>query len=527
MVNPSMKFFNSSTITARNLCVVAIALLVLVAGLFFYRGRGISSRAISSILSKYNEESSYAQIMADYPLNDTIFPPEIPAPTFRWINFDTGSDRWLLSFEFKDKLGRMNFQTKSTELTFTAKNWESIKERSSGTTATAHIFGVNHSTPTIIRGHAKIIFKTSKDKVGAPLFYREVKPPFEEAARDLSRIRWRFDSISSISPRIILSNPPFCGSCHSFPRDGKCFVMDMDYAGNKGSYITVEVKEQTVITADVVNTWDDYEKESNKHTNGFLARVSPDGRYVVSMVRDLFVIAYSSFGDFFFPVRGILAVYDRKNDTYYSLPGADDPEYVQCNPCWSPDGKTIVFIRAKAADDKYNTADYSMSSEESLDYLETIDGFCYDLYQIPFNDGAGGIAEPLKGASNNGMSNFFPRYSPDGNWIVYCQAKSFIMVRPDSKLHIIPAEGGESRRMKCNNQGMNSWHSWSPNSRWLVFASKRHSPFTQLFLTHIDDRGRSSPPVILSHMTDPDWAANVPEFVNTDSNAIKNIITHF
>jgi len=222
-----------------------------------------------------------------------------------------------------------------------------------------------------------------------------------------------------------------------------------------------------------------------------------------------------------------LVVYDRKNETYYPLPGADDPEYVQCNPCWSPDGKTIVFIRAKAADYKYDIENYFLYPEEGLEYLETIDGFCYDLYRVSFNDGAGGVAEPLKGASNNGMSNFFPKYSPDGNWIVYCQAKSFMMVQPDSKLHIIPAGGGESRRMKCNNRRMNSWHSWSPNSRWLVFASKRHSPFTQLFLTHIDHRGRSSPPVILSHMTAPDWAANVPEFVNTDPNAMKDIIIDF
>jgi hypothetical protein len=189
-----MKYFNSSTISHRNLYAVVIALLALVTGLFFYRERAISSKAISSILSKYNEESPYAQIMVDYPLNGTVFPPEIPPPTFRWVNLDTGSDRWLLSFEFKDKLGRMNFQTKGTEMTFSTKDWESIKERSSGTTATAHIFGINHSAPTIIRGHTKIIFETSKDKVGAPLFYREVKPPFEEAARDLSRIRWRFDS---------------------------------------------------------------------------------------------------------------------------------------------------------------------------------------------------------------------------------------------------------------------------------------------------------------------------------------------
>jgi len=527
MENHGMKYFNSGTISRRNLYSVAIAALVLVIGIFFYRERAISSKDVSSILSGYNEQTSYAPIMVDYPLDGTVFPPEIPAPVFRWINLDADSDRWLLSFEFKDELGRMNFQTNNTELTITAKNWESIKQRSSGKMTAIHIFGVNHSNPTIIRGHTKILFETSLDKVGAPLFYREVKPPFQEAARDLSRIRWRFDSISSLSPRIILSNPPVCGSCHSFSRDGKCLVMDMDYAGNKGSFVTAQVKEHTVITADEVNTWDDFEKESNQHPNGFLARISPDGRYVISMVKDLFVIAYSSFGDFFFPVRGILAVYDKKNKTYFPLPGADDPEYVHCNPCWSPDGKTIVFIRAKASEDKYDTESYYMSTEESLDYLETIDGFCYDMYRIPFNDGAGGVAEPVEGASNNGMSNFFPRYSPDGKWIVYCQAKSFIMVRPDSKLYIIPAGGGESRKMLCNNQGMNSWHSWSPNSRWLVFSSKRHSPVTQLFLTHIDNKGRSSPPVILSHLTAPDWAANVPEFVNTDPNAIKNISVHF
>ncbi len=522
-----MKYFSSSTISHRNLYAVVIALLALVIGLFFYREHAISTKAISSILLEYHQESQYAQIMVDYPLNGTVFPPEIHPPTFRWVNLDTGSDRWLLSFEFKDELGRMIFQTRSTELAFTTKDWESIKERSSGTTATAHIFGINHSAPTIIRGHGKITFETSKDKVGAPLFYREVKPPFGEAARDLSRIRWRFDSISSNSPRIVLSNPPVCGSCHSFSRNGKCLVMDMDYAGNKGSYAVVQVKEQTVITADEINTWDDYKKKSNKYTNGFLAQVSPDGRYVVGMVNDLFVITQNNFVDFFFPVRGILVVYDRENETYYPLHGADDPEYVQGNPCWSPDGKAIVFIRAKASDYQYDTDDYFLTPEEGLEYLKTIDGFRYDLYRISFNDGAGGIAEPLTGASNNGMSNFFPKYSPDGNWIVYCQAKSFMMLQPDSKLHIIPAGGGESRRMLCNNRMMNSWHSWSPNSRWLVFASKRHSPFTQLFLTHIDHRGRSSPPVILSHMTAPDWAANVPEFVNTEPDAIKNIIMRF
>jgi len=32
---------------------------------------------------------------------------------------------------------------------------------------------------------------------------------------------------------------------------------------------------------------------------------------------------------------------------------------------------------------------------------------------------------------------------------------------------------------------MNSWHSWSPNGRWLVFSTKVFSPYTQLALAQV------------------------------------------
>jgi tetratricopeptide (TPR) repeat protein len=70
---------------------------------------------------------------------------------------------------------------------------------------------------------------------------------------------------------------------------------------------------------------------------------------------------------------------------------------------------------------------------------------------------------------------------------------------------------------------MNSWHSWSPNGKWLVFSSKAHTLYTQLMLTHIDDQGHATPPVVLTHFTAPDKAANIPEFVNTPPTAISRI----
>jgi len=61
---------------------------------------------------------------------------------------------------------------------------------------------------------------------------------------------------------------------------------------------------------------------------------------------------------------------------------------------------------------------------------------------------------------------------------------------------------------------MNSWHSFSPNGRWMVFSSKANRPYTQMFLTHIDEEGHDSPAVLVENATAANRAVNLPEFVN-------------
>jgi tetratricopeptide (TPR) repeat protein len=78
----------------------------------------------------------------------------------------------------------------------------------------------------------------------------------------------------------------------------------------------------------------------------------------------------------------------------------------------------------------------------------------------------------------------------------------------------MPAAGGKARRMNCNTPLMNSWHSFSPNGRWLVFSSKSRSPYTQMFLTHLDKDGNDSPPILIDNTTASNRAVNIPEFVN-------------
>ena len=70
---------------------------------------------------------------------------------------------------------------------------------------------------------------------------------------------------------------------------------------------------------------------------------------------------------------------------------------------------------------------------------------------------------------------------------------------------------------------MNSWHTFSPNGRWLAFSSKAialHPPH----MTHIDADGNDSPAIIVDNTTAANRAVNIPEFVTFRPTAWKTSI---
>lgn len=478
----------------------------------------------------FNNKITGAPLTITYPFDGAVFPPEICSPTVRWTDPNHGVKRWLISIAFDDGSARIDNFSDGLKWTPSDRQWQVIKSHSVKQKATIIVIGVR-SLHAVSSGHSNL--RTSTDMVGAPLFYREVTLPFKEAVKDPSKIRWRFGSITKgTCPPVVLENLPVCGNCHSFSADGKTLGMDVDYANDKGSYAIVPVTKFITLDSTDIITWNDYRKEDKQPTFGLLSQVSPDGRWVASTVKDLSVFVPKpqlDFSQLFFPVKGIIALFDRTTRAFSELPGANDSTFVNSNPVWSPDGKRILFIRSRVynLNLKNGPQQVLLSEEQCADFLKNGKLFLYDIFQVPFNGGKGGQASPLIGASDNGMSNYFPRFSPDGKWVVFCRSRSFSLLQPDSKLYIVPSQGGTPRLMNCNRDLMNSWHCWSPNGKWIVFSSKTFSSYTQLFLTHIDDHGMDTPPVALEWLTSSDRAANIPEFVNAPDTAIAGIHERF
>ena len=528
-----------------------------------------------------------AKISIDYPLEGSIFPPEITPPTFLWRDPNPTARRWVVQVTFPDhteairievpgepmrvgeldpEAGPMNElleltpQQKATRTWKPdADTWARIKQHSVKSPAVIAIVGYADEGLQNTVSAGSVTLSTSRDPVGAPIFYRDVPlmlwpktekgsiqplPPFA-----IPLIKWKLRNIGQSQSRIVMEKLPTCANCHSFSADGKTLGIDLDGPKNdKGLYAIVPVAKEMSIRNDNVIRWSSFQEDpATRSTDpavkrfGFMSQISPDGQYVVTSIGPpgltnshqsslpgfapgiadrLYSMNFQGppFNQVFYPTRGILAWYDRKEGTLHPLPGADDPHYVQTSAFWSPDGKYLIFSRATARDSyPPGVPDAQYANDPNETQIQ------YDLYRIPFNGGRGGKAEPVEGASANGMSNNFPKVSPDGKWIVFVQNRNGLLMRPDSKLYMVPFDGGRARLMNCNTSLMNSWHTFSPNGRWMAFSSKARSAYTQLMLTHVDANGNDSPAIIVDNTTAANRGVNIPEFVNIAQDGIAKI----
>jgi Flp pilus assembly protein TadD len=514
-----------------------------------------------------------AGITVEYPREGSLFPVDMVAPLFQWRDAHPDATVWRVEVAFRERGPKIREWSTGEKMrvgavddalvgyvppTLTpeqadshtwrpdAKTWEEIKKHSQRAPVVIRFVGYRNKEDRQAVSSGQVTMATSADPVGAPIMYRDVPlipPPPESEERGVIKplpdsvlplIKWQLRYVSANESRTVMTGLPTCANCHSLSRDGKTLGIDVDGPQNdKGLYALIPIKPVSTMSNEYVIHWSAFSEERAQKRFGFMSQVSPDGKVVITsidvphahgtrVVDRLYNGFYRNygFGQVFFPTRGVLAWYSRDTGKLTPLPGADDPNYVQTSAFWSPDGKYVVYSRAVAKDPYapgQKAATYANDPNETQ--------IQYDLYRIPFNDGQGGTPERVVGASENGMSNNFPKVSPDGKWIVFVECKNGLLMRPDSKLYIVPFEGGAARLLNSNLPVMNSWHTWSPNGHWLAFSSKSPSLYTELYLTHIDAEGNASPAILVENATASNRAVNIPEFVNVAEGGLERIDT--
>ena len=161
-------------------------------------------------------------------------------------------------------------------------------------------------------------------------------------------------------------------------------------------------------------------------------------------------------------------------------------------PSFSHDGTKIAYVSANAIKDG------------------RLDRGPSDIYVVPYNDRAGGVATPVAGAADPKFTEYYPAFSPDDAYIAFARVAGNANSYSNSaaEIFVVPTSGGTATRFAANDPvacgktvrspgAGNDWPKWSPDVKvgangrtyyWVTFSSIRRGR-PQLFLAPMTVEG--------------------------------------
>ena len=262
----------------------------------------------------------------------------------------------------------------------------------------------------------------------------------------------------------------------------------------------------------------------------------------------------------------------KSNLIFYNLetnevtPITRDTTDLDCFPFWSPDGKYIYYVSCH-----WERRD---SIQLDFEFIKNYKDVQYNLYRKPFDEKTCtfGPRELIYDAALRNRSVTLPRVSPDGRWLMFTEGKFgvFHIWHNDADLFLLDLSQAEPitptpviryaeknlpeeilskitnnierdfaidslneaagarnplpvairNITELNSPEVESWHSWSSNSCWVILSSRRDDGnFTRPFIAHHDGNGHFSKPFELPQ-EDPQYhrqflrSYNIPEFLS-------------
>ncbi len=359
-----------------------------------------------------------------YPSHETMFPRNVYRVLFQ---YDVGATTDVYRVRFTSEFLDMSVYTTGDRWQADETTWSFLAETNAGSKVQMTVAGVDSANPTTIYESAPIDVFFSLSEVEGAIYYWSTSS--EGVMKGV---------LSEPAPTKFYTQPPSetCVACHTVSRDGRRLAVGYDGE---------TLQEVSVPARDVVVS------EGRGYEMGW-STFSPDGSLLLLANKGGLTLIDSDTGDPVGPNGGVV-----------DLGGA-----LATHPDWSPLGDYVAVAVCTKGDKNKDVEGCSVG-------------------RIPYNGGDWGAIEILQPAAGGEDNNFFPKYSPDGQWIAYVSSTGKSKDQPTSALHMIPATGGTPLELTIGNHRVgpldgvadtgSTMPTWAPTThpgtQWLALSSIR------------------------------------------------------
>ena len=312
------------------------------------------------------------------------------------------------------------------------------------------------------------------DSIDPYLTYRLIEPDYEV----WNKLQIKQRCIENWSEKILADHnlqENRCMNCHAFGNQDPNLSMVYIRGENGGAILNKDGKLRKL----------DLKKEGMVSSSVYYG-FSPSGKYV-TFSTNVIIPAFHANPD------KRLEVYDTKSDVYVadldnnriiSSSLTSDSTQLETFPTFSPNGKYIYYCTANRNGLK----------------TKNLKGLQYALVRIPFDEATGQFGTQVD-TLYKARSVCHPKISPDGRYCLFTVADygTFPIWHPEADLCMLDLQTGKVDSLSIvNSKKSDTYHSWSHNSRWFVFASKRDDGlYGKPYFCYIDRQGKAHKPFVL------------------------------
>ena len=377
------------------------------------------------------------------------------------------------------KAGELVLNASGNEAVFDIDDWKTLIQQSSGKEIEVTITALVNGT---WKQYKSFRWQVVGDRVDPYLTYRLIEPDYEiwNHVQIQQRCVENFE-VNALGHYEQLENR--CMNCHTYANQDP--QLSMMYVRGPGG-------------GAILNSNGELQKLNIPGSVYF--GFSPTGRYITYSTQKI-IPAFHSLASKRLEVYDAASnvfVADMQEHRVISSPLLSDSLKFETFPTFSPDGKYIYYCAA-----------------DTVSLPRDIKNLQYSLVRIPFDETTGTIGTQVDTLFSQ-RSVCHPRISPDGRYLLYTVADygTFPIWHPEADLQMMNLQTGAIDSLSiANSEKSDTYHSWSSNSRWFVFASKRDDGlYGKPYFCYVDSHGKAHKPFCLPQQHPTFYDNNLKSF---------------